>query len=75
LRSSEHGQRLLDQMELQLQGLEASAAEDQAAIIAADTTSVVGFTRRQRYAHRCRRICRASAWSSPRRRLPVLRRR
>ena len=45
--SSERGQRLLDQMELQLEELEASAAEDEAAIIPALTTSVVSFTRRK----------------------------
>jgi transposase len=45
--SSERGQRLLDQMELQLEELEASAAEDEAIIIPADTTSVVSFTRRK----------------------------
>jgi transposase len=45
--SSERGQRLLDQMELQLEELEASAAEDEAAMIPADTTSVVGFSRRK----------------------------
>src|SRR4029077_9739989 len=45
--SSERGQRLLDQMELQLEELEASAAEDEAAIAPADTTSVVSFTRKK----------------------------
>jgi transposase len=45
--SSERGQRLLDQMELQLEELEASAAEDEAAITAADTTWVVAFTRKR----------------------------
>jgi transposase len=45
--SSERGQRLLDQMELQLEELEASAAEDEAAIAPTDTASVVGFTRRK----------------------------
>jgi transposase len=45
--SSERGQRLLDQMELQLEELEASAAEDEAAIAPIDTASVVGFTRRK----------------------------
>jgi transposase len=44
--SSERGQRLLDQMELQLEELEASAAED-AAMIPVDTTSVVSFSRRK----------------------------
>jgi transposase len=45
--SSERGQRLLDQMELQLEELEASAAEDEAAIAPTDTTAVVSFTRRK----------------------------
>jgi transposase len=45
--SSERGQHLLDQMELQLEELEASAAEDEAAIAPPDTTSVVGFARRK----------------------------
>jgi transposase len=45
--SSERGQRLLDQMELQLEELEANAAEDKAAVIAADTASVASFTRRK----------------------------
>src|SRR6185312_2234731 len=45
--SSERGQHLLDQMELQLEELEASAAEEEAAIASPDTMSVVGFTRRK----------------------------
>jgi transposase len=45
--SSERGQRLLDQMELQLEELEANATEDEAAIIPAETTSVISFTRRK----------------------------
>lgn len=45
--SSERGQRLLDQMELQLEELEASAAEDEAAVIPAATNLVVGFTRKK----------------------------
>ena len=45
--SSERGQRLLDQMELQLEELEASAAEDEAAIAPPDTTSVISFTRKK----------------------------
>jgi transposase len=45
--SSERGQRLLDQMELQLEELEASAAEDDAAMISADTAAVISFTRRK----------------------------
>jgi len=45
--SSERGQHLLDQMELQLEELEANAAEDEAAVIALDTASVVSFTRKK----------------------------
>ena len=45
--SSEHGQRLLDQMELQLEELEASAAEDEAALVPTDPTAVISFTRRK----------------------------
>jgi len=45
--SSERGQRLLDQMELQLEELEASAAEDEALVAPTDTTAVVSFTRRK----------------------------
>jgi transposase len=45
--SSERGQRRLDQMELQLEELEASAAEDEAAVIPAATTSVIGFARKR----------------------------
>jgi len=45
--SSERGQRLLDQMELQLEELEASAAEDEAVAMPADTTAVVSFTRKK----------------------------
>jgi transposase len=45
--SSERGQRLIDQIELQLDELEVSAAEDDAAMIPADTTSVVSFSRKK----------------------------
>jgi transposase len=45
--SSERGQRLLDQMELQLEELEASAAEDEVAIVPTDTTAVISSTRRK----------------------------
>ena len=44
--SSERGRHLLDQLELQLEELEAGAAEDEAAAMPADTT-VVGFTRKK----------------------------
>ena len=47
---SERKQRLLDQLELQLDELEASATEDELAAehAAAGTTQVKGFTRRKR---------------------------
>jgi len=47
--SSEHGQRLLDQMELQLEELEATAAEEEAAAAqaASRTTNVAAFERRR----------------------------
>jgi transposase len=45
--SSERGQRLLDQMELQLEELEANAAEDETANMQVGTASVVSFTRRK----------------------------
>jgi transposase len=46
---SERTQRLLDQLELQLEELEASASEDEIAaeLAAAKTTTVAGFTRRR----------------------------
>lgn len=48
--SSERGRKLLDQMELELEELEASAAEDAAAVPmpAAGSTNVHSFTRRKR---------------------------
>ena len=47
--SSEHARRLLDQLELQLEELEASATEDEAAaeITSADATTVRGFSRKR----------------------------
>ena len=45
--SSERGRHLLDQLELQLEELEASAAEDEAVAMPAATTSVIGFTRKK----------------------------
>jgi len=47
--SAERARRLLDQMELQLEELEASASEDELAAeaAAAKTTSVAGFTRKR----------------------------
>jgi transposase len=46
--SSEHARRLLDQLELQLEELEASATEDEAAVqtASADARAVRGFTRK-----------------------------
>lgn len=43
--SSERGRKLIDQLELQLEELEASAAEAESAAV--DTTSVISFTRRK----------------------------
>ena len=45
--SSERGRRLLDQLELQLEELEANATEDAAAAGKADPTTVRGFTRKK----------------------------
>ena len=62
---SERKSRLLDQLELQLDELEASATEDELAaeLAAAGTAEVKGFTRRKPApASRFRRIFRASAW-------------
>jgi transposase len=66
--SSERSRKVLDQLELQLEDLETSAAEDErAAVVAAakagqDATVVQGFTRRKPVRGRCPTICRASAW-------------
>jgi transposase len=45
--SSERGQQLIDQLELQLEELEASAAEAETAAEPADGTSVISFTRKR----------------------------
>src|SRR5438105_15307089 len=47
--SAERGRKLLDQMELQLEELEASATEDEIAVGTAepDPTTVLGFTRKR----------------------------
>src|SRR6266849_6365286 len=45
--SSERGRKLIDQLELQLEELEASAAEDEAAAAPADDTAVRPFTRKK----------------------------
>ena len=67
--SSERGRKLLDQLELQLEELEARAAEDEAAAAPADgTTGASASPAGSRCARPCRRICRASGWWSRRRR-------
>jgi transposase len=45
--SSERGRKFIDQLELQLEELEASAAEDEAAAAPADDTAVRPFTRKK----------------------------
>jgi transposase len=45
--SSERGRHLLDQLELQLEELEASAAEDEAVAMPVDTASVISLTRKK----------------------------
>jgi transposase len=45
--SSERGRRLLDQLELQLEELEASVAEDEAKAVPSDGTAVRPFTRKK----------------------------
>jgi transposase len=65
--SSERRARLIDQLELQLEELEAAATEDEiAAEQAAKTTTVAGFERRRPAASRSPSICRASGWWSRR---------
>ena len=62
---SERKARLLDQLELELEELEARASEDELAAeqAAAKTSTVKSFTRRPAIAQaRSRSICRASAW-------------
>jgi transposase len=56
--------RLLDQLELQLEELEASATEDEAAVEAAsaDTPRCAASPASGRSAGHCRHICRASGW-------------
>jgi hypothetical protein len=62
--SAERGRKLLDQLELQLEELEADATER--SVIAERDTSVQAFTRRRPVRAPCRHICRASASSSRR---------
>jgi hypothetical protein len=59
--SAEHCSQLLDQLELQLEELEASASEDEFAA-GQDRTVVPGFTRKKPVRARCPRTCRASGW-------------
>jgi|HubBroStandDraft_1064217.scaffolds.fasta_scaffold723291_1 transposase len=61
--SSERGRKLLDQMELELEELEATASEDAGAVATNDGASVREFTRRKPVRAARRHICRASAWS------------
>jgi transposase len=60
---SERSERLLDQLELQLEEAEASATADEVALetAAARTSFVAAFTRSRR-ASRSRRICLGSGW-------------
>lgn len=61
--SSERRARLIDQMELQLEELEAAATEDEiAAETAMKTTPVAGFERRRPAGSPSRSICCGSAW-------------
>jgi transposase len=60
--SAERGAKLLDQLELQLEELEASASEDEVAAASQDRTMVPGFIRKKPVRARCRRTCRASGW-------------
>ena len=64
-RRSERKERLLDQLELQLDELETSATEDELAadLTASGTTQVEEFTRRRPDASRSPSTCRVSAWS------------
>jgi transposase len=60
--SSERSRRLLDQLELQLEELQASAAEDEAKASPVEGAAVRPFTRRKPVRAPFRRTCRASAW-------------
>lgn len=62
---SERSARLIEQMELELEELEAAAIEDELAAerAAARTTTVAAFTRRPRPVSRSLPTCRASALS------------
>lgn len=67
--SAERTERLLAQMELELEDLEADAAEDELAAeaAAAKTTTVIAFERKSLSGSRSPITSRANAWSSPRR--------
>ena len=60
--SSERSRKLLDQMELELEELEAAASEGHAQASAAEHDSVSGLTRRRPVRARFRPIYPASAW-------------
>ncbi len=62
--SSERGRKLLDQLELQLEELEAAAAEDEAALDPdpAESAPARDGSAASRCAARCPRTCRASGW-------------
>ena len=62
--SSERGRKLLDQLELQLEKLEAGAAEDDAALDPDPASAAVRAARpgANPCGVRCPRTCRASAW-------------
>jgi len=68
-RSAERGHKLLDQLELQLEELEASRQRTRwpPGPGETDPTTVHGSTARSRYGAPCRLTCRASAWSCRRR--------
>src|ERR1700758_889075 len=68
--SAERGRKLLDQLELQLEELETSAAEDEAAAspAAPEPTAVRGVNRRRPGRRPCRLTCHASGWWCRRRR-------
>lgn len=71
-RHAERSRRLIEQMELTFEELESAASEDEitAERAVAKTTTVVGFTRKYpaRQPFPAQRTCRASGWSSRRRR-------
>jgi hypothetical protein len=71
--SAERGRQLLDQLELQLEELEASATEDEVAAAGRPRRTppqCTALPARSRYGPHCRLTCRASAWSC-RRRVPA----